>query len=167
MARKLLPAIRHFLFALLLSGLVAVPAGSRASSGDEAARRSSDVDVDVPGEVYQVRTLGSWREGDRAGTYRVVTLRGGFDRVQTVVMIQWMAQGLDQGVPGVVASRRVELLDDLGPVTVSAVRETAGPNGLDVAIRVTNVVSGERGDIEAAAGPPGQLMTKYIPTSKR
>ena len=127
----------------------------------------ADADIDVPGEVYQVRTLGSWRAGNHAGSYRVVTLRGGFDRAQTVVMIQWMAQGSDQGVPGVVASRRVELLDELGPVTVSAVRETRGPGGLDVSIRVSNVVSGERGDIEATAGPPGQLTAKYTPTSKQ
>jgi hypothetical protein len=159
------PAAR-FLFVMLLSGLVAVAAASRACLGDEAASRSSG-GIDVPGEVHEVRTLGSWRDGTRAGTYRVVTLRGGFDRVQTVVTIEWMEQGLDQGVPSVVAARQIELLGDLGPITVSAVQQTTAPNKLNVSIQVRNVVSGEEGNVEAVAGRPGQLTATYTPAGKR
>jgi hypothetical protein len=151
---------------MLVSGLLAVSAPLRASSGHEAASSSSG-GIEVPGEVYEVRTLGAWRDGSRAGTYRVVTLRGGFDHIQTVVIVQWLEQALDQGVPAVVAARRIELLDDLGPITVAAVQQTTAPNRLNVSIQVRNVVSGEEGNVEAVAGRPGQLTANYTPTRKR
>ena len=151
-----------------MSGLLAAAAPGPASSGDEAASGwNGDGDISLPGEVYEVRTLGAWRDGNRAGTYRVVTLRGGYDRVQTVVVVQWMAQELDQEAPSVVAARRVELLDDLGPITVAAVQATEAPNELKVSIRVRNTVSREEGEVHAVAGLPGQLTAEYAPTSRR
>lgn len=152
---------------ILMSGLVAASAPGCTHSNDEAASQvSGDVDVGVPGEVYEVRTLGAWRDGSRAGTYRIVTLRHGFDHVQTDVVIQWMEQGLDQEGPGVVAARRLEVLDDLGPITVE-VGEPTVSDGLSMPIHVKNVVSGEEGDVEAIVGAPGQLTAKYTPTGKR
>ena len=151
---------------MLLSGLLTTP--GPASLGDEAAGRlSGDIDVDVPGEVYGVQTVGSWRDGSRAGTYRVVTLRGGLDHVQTVVVIQWMEQGLGQAVPSVVAARRVEVLDDLGPIAVVAIQAMAVPNGLHLSIQVRNAVSGEEGSVEAFAGAPGRLTSEYASANKR
>jgi hypothetical protein len=159
------PASR-ILVVMLLSGLMAATAAGRPCPGVEAASGSGG-DVDVPGEVYEVRTLGSWRDGSRAGTYRVVTLRGGFDHLQTVVTIEWMEQRLDQGVPTVAAARQIELLDELGPITVSAIQQAPAPNRLSVSIHVRNIISGEEGRIEAIAGRPGQLSAKYTPTGKR
>jgi hypothetical protein len=169
LGRKILLApSTPLLCVMLVSGLLAASAPGEANSDDEAARGSSgELDIGLPGEVYEVRTLGAWRDGSRAGTYRVVTLRGGFDRVQTVVTIQWMEQGLDEEVPSVVAARRVELLDDLGPITVSAVRATAKPNELSLSIPVRNVVSGEAGNVQAVAVLPGQLTADYTAMSKR
>lgn len=153
---------------MLVTGLLVASVPSWTTSGGQATSRFSDrVDIAVPGEVYEVRTLGAWRDGSRAGTYRIVTLRGGFDHIQTVVMIQWMEQGLDQGAPSVVAARRVELLDDLGPIAVLAVRETTVPDGLNLSIQVRNTVTGEEGDVEAVAGPPGQLTATYTPAGRR
>jgi hypothetical protein len=148
---------------VLVSGLLAAPAPGHASSGDEPGS-TGELDIGVPGEVYEVRTLGTWRDGARAGTYRVVTLRGGLDHVRTDVLIQWMEQGLGEAVPSVVATQRVELLDDLGPITVPAVRETApAPNQLHVSIQTRHRVSGEEGNVEAVAGPPGQLTSEFAP----
>jgi hypothetical protein len=147
--------------------LVAAAAGPAISGAEAVSGWSDEGDIRLPGEVYEVRTLGAWRDGNRAGPYRVVTLRGGFDRVQTVVMIQWMEQRLDQQAPSVVAVRRVELLDDLGPITVSAVQATEAPNGLNLSIRVKNIVSGEEGDVRAVAARPGQLTAEYTPMNRR
>jgi hypothetical protein len=159
------PASR-ILVVMLLSGLLAATAAGRPCSGVQAAS-GSGVGIDVPSEVYEVRTLGSWRDGSRAGTYRVVMLRGGFDHLQTVVTIEWMEQRLDQGVPTVAAARQIELLDELGPITVSAVQQTTAPGRLNVSIHVRNMVSGEEGEVVAVAGRPGQLSAKYTPTGKR
>jgi hypothetical protein len=153
---------------MLVGAVVGVSLPAEASSGDAAdSRLSADVELEVPGEVYDIRSLGAWREGRRAGTYRVVTLRGGFDRIQTVVIVQWMEQASGQDVPAVVATRRIELLDELGPITVSAVEQTSAPNELNLAIQVKNVVSGEQGSVEAVAGRPGQLTVEYTPTRAR
>jgi hypothetical protein len=122
-----------------------------------ADRQDDGLDVGVPGNVYEVRTLGSWRDGKRAGAFRVVTLRGGFDHVHTSLIIQWMEQGLGEEAPDVVDERRVEGLDDLGPIVVLAVREAAAPDGLQLSIRTRNVVTGEEADVEVRAGAPGQL----------
>jgi hypothetical protein len=124
---------------------------------DGAADRQGGDLVGVPGNVHEVRTLGSWRDGNRAGTFRVVTLRGGFDQIQTSLIVQWMEQGLGEEAPDVVASRRVEVLEDLGPIVVLAVRETSVPDGLQLSIRYQNVVSGEESDLEVRAGAPGEL----------
>jgi hypothetical protein len=57
----------------------------------------------------------------------------------------------------VVAEQRVEALDDLGPITVSAVRETASSDGLHLSIATQHLVTGEEADVEVVAGAPGQL----------
>jgi hypothetical protein len=171
----LLASSRYAFLALLLSGLLAATACGRASPGEEAVSQSRgeiDIDVpdevvDVPGDVHEVRSLGAWRDGNRAGTYRVVTLRGGVDHIRTVVIVQWMEQAFGQGMPSVVAARRVELLDDLGPITVPSIRQRPSPDGLTVSIQVRNIVSGEEGAVEAVAGPPGQLTAEYTATGKR
>ena len=135
------------------------------------SRLPGDSHIGLPGEVYEVRSLGSEVENEdgssRAGTYRVVTLRVGFDHLQTVIVIQWMERGSGQEVPSVVAARRVELLDDLGPITVSPVRVTKAPNELNLSIRVENIVSGEVGEVQAVAGPPDRLTAKYTRKSRR
>ena len=111
----------------------------------------------MPGNVYEVRTLGSWRDGNHAGTFRIVTLRGGVDQIQTSLIIQWMEQGIGEGAPHVVDEQRVEALDGLGPITVLAMREAASSDGLHLSVRTRNVVTGEEADVEVVAGAPGQL----------
>jgi hypothetical protein len=160
--------VRRFLAAVLVFGLLAGGASGCARSGDAGAGPvSGEPGSDVPGDVYEVRTLGTWREGARAGAFRVVTLRAGFDRVQTVVIVQWMEQAMGAMAPDVVAARHVALLDDLGPVAVRAVRPTPVANGLRVSILISNLVSGEQGEVEVLAGAPGELTAAYAPASAR
>jgi hypothetical protein len=141
-----------------LCGVLALSACGTMPADGAADRQGGDL-AGVPGNVHEVRTLGSWRDGNRAGTFRVVTLRGGFDQIQTSLIVQWMEQGLGEEAPDVVASRRVEVLEDLGPIVVLAVRETSVPDGLQLSIRYKNVVSGEESDLEVHAGAPGELTS--------
>jgi hypothetical protein len=141
-----------------LGGVLALSACGTMPADGAADRQGGDL-VGVPGNVHEVRTLGSWRDGNRAGTFRVVTLRGGFDQIQTSLIVQWMEQGLGEEAPDVVASRRVEVLEDLGPIVVLAVRETSVPDGLQLSIRYQNEVSGGESDLEVRAGAPGELTS--------
>lgn len=161
--------MKRLLFSALICGvLVAAPAPGWASSVDEGVGRPPDaLDAGVPGNVYEVRTLGSWREGNRAGAFRLVILRGGFDRLQTVVLVQWMAQALGEDAPEVVDEQRIAILDELGPTAVRTVRSTPEPNGLRLSIRIRHLVTGAEGEVDVFAGGPGQLTSKYTPTRKR
>jgi len=145
--------------AVLCLAVWAVASCDRANPVGPATGAS---EVGLPGNVYEVRTLGSWRDGDRAGTFRVVTLRGGFDHVRTIIVVQWMQQGIGEEAPEVVAERRVELLDDLGPIAVVAVREVAPSDGLHLRVRTKNQVSGEEGEVEVLAHAPDRLTATYV-----
>ena len=115
----------------------------------------------VAPDVVDVRSLGEWRYGNRYGTYRVITRRGGIDRVQTAIIVEWLSQVMGEGSPAVVASRQVALLDDLGPITVAPAVYGKGPNQLTVSVEVKNTATGETGRVTSVAQAPGEMRTEY------
>ena len=115
----------------------------------------------VPPDVVDVRTLGDWRTGEASGTYRVVIRREGLERIQTMISVDWIATNLADGTPTVVASRSLDLLEDLGPIAIGGIVTRAHVNGLSIMVPVTNPVTGEAGVVDGMAGAPGELTGRY------
>lgn len=147
-----------FTSALLLAACSHL-SGSAGGALDPAV--SPDVEAVAP-DVVDVRSLGEWRYGDRFGTYRVITRRGGVDRVQTTITIEWLSQGLGEASPTVVASQKVGLLEELGPIAVAPAVYGRSPNRLTVSVQVRNTVTGEAGKVTSTAQAPGQLHADYL-----
>jgi hypothetical protein len=151
-----------FVGALLLVACSQAPGLADKPPTDDTTR---DLEIVAP-DVVDVRSLVEWRDGNRYGTYRVITRRGGIDRVQTAIVIQWLAPVMGEEWPSIVASRSVDLLEDLGPVTVAPAIYGKGPNQLTVSVEVKNTVTGEAGRVTSIARGPGQLRTEYVKSIK-
>lgn len=116
----------------------------------------------VAPDVVDVRSLGEWRYGNQYGTYRVITRRGGVDRVQTSITIEWLSPVMGEEAPSIVASRNVQLLEDLGPVTVASAVFGRGSNQLTVSVAVKNTATGEAGRVTTIAQAPGEMRVEYL-----
>ena len=111
--------------------------------------------------MVEVRSLGSWRIDDASGTYRVVIWRAGLERIHTLVAVDWIAADLGDGAPAIVASRPLDLLDELGPISVRDVSTRALASGMSIRVPVTNQATGEAGVVDSMAGAPGELTSRY------
>lgn len=149
---------------LILLGSVCAVAGLAAChppSPPPAAIAAVDGDT-VPADVVDVRTLGRWRTATGSGTFRVVTREGGLERVQTSVAVEWLASGLADATPELVAVREIALLGDLGPIAVLSIDRRERPGEIEIDVAVRNQVSREKGTVRAVAAGPGDLRADYL-----
>lgn len=141
--------------------IVAGLAACNPPSPPSAATAAVDDDT-VPVDVVDVRSLGRWRTDTGSGTFRVVTREGGLERVQTTVAVEWLASGLADATPELVAVREVELLGDLGPIAVVSIDRRERPGEIEIDVTVRNQVSREEGTVRAVAAGPGDLRADYV-----
>jgi hypothetical protein len=99
LVRRLLSAVRVRIF-VLAGGLLSIT-GTAAVSQDafEAALTT------LPGEVREVNSAGRWRTADAGGVYRVIVLRGGYERIADRLYIQWVRDGAADQQPRVIRTR--------------------------------------------------------------
>lgn len=153
----------HRLLGLGSACAVAGLAACHAPSPPPAATTAVDGDS-VPVDVVDVRTLGRWRTAAGSGTFRVVTRESGLERVQTSVAVEWLASGLADATPELVAVREIELLSDLGPIAVVSIDRRERPGEIEIDVAVRNQVSREEGTVRAVAVGPGNLRVHYAAT---
>lgn len=79
----------RYLFALL--SVLMLTGVARADALDDAVAA-------IPGEIEEVRLVGSWTMDDRQGGYRVVIARAGEDLSASRLFVQWLSVGDDGSV---------------------------------------------------------------------
>jgi hypothetical protein len=109
-------------------------------AGAAAADELSDHVAAIPGAVEEVRLGGSWQEGDRTGSYRIVVARNGGERITARLFIQWIAYGA-AGEATVEDSVEIKELAELGVDIVNFVSES-DVDGLSVFVETANDAGG-------------------------
>jgi hypothetical protein len=117
---------------LLLALAVAPPAFAQSDSLIDSLKT-------IPGNIEDVRIVGSWNQGGQSGVYRVLVARSGGDMVTARMFLQWLAYD-DNGGAKVTdtieieefAQLNVDIVDfnsssDGNPLTINI--QTLDPNG--------------------------------------
>lgn len=137
------------------------PSAPNTSLAPTAETTPCGPDARVAIDVVDVRSLGRWHAGDKSGNYRVVIRQEGFERIQTMIVVDWISSSLADGTLSVVASRPLNMLEELGPISVGPATSHSLPTGLSIVVPVTNQATGEKGVLETLAGAPGDLNSRY------
>ena len=82
----------------------------------------------VDPHIADVRTGGYWKEDGRDGHYRVVLSHGGWEEINTTVLLEWIATGRGEDRESTVAYSNVLFENLLGSVDISTF--TAYPSGV-------------------------------------
>jgi hypothetical protein len=92
------PVLTAALLALASVSLSAAPAAAEAKLAEKLATQ-------VPADIIEVQSIGTWTQDKRAGIYRTVTIISGADKEYAArVFVQWLAIKGDSGRAELVAT---------------------------------------------------------------
>ena len=117
--------------------------------------------ADLPASVREVRSAGRWRADTGSGVYRVIVVRGGYEKYSDLLFIQWIRVNVN-GEPDVVATVGVKEVNDDGPVTLTHSLRAEGTNRLTITLNTHHSASGQRAQVILVATTP----TKYSATRR-
>jgi hypothetical protein len=109
----------------------------------------------LPGEIQQVGSAGRWRTSEAQGFYRVIVLRGGYERVIQRLYVQWMRDADSENPPRVVATTGVTEINDAGPYTFTHALRAVATNRLRVTVDARHGYTGRRQRFVVEAAAPG------------
>jgi hypothetical protein len=92
----------------------------------------NDTVAAIPGEIEEVRLVGSWEMDGRQGGYRVVVARAGDDLSVSRLFVQWLSVA-DTGMVQLDHHQEIVDIADLG-VEVVDYRAESDPEGLSLFI---------------------------------
>ncbi len=97
-AQASVPMFAAALLSLAAITLHASPAAADAKSAERLATQ-------VPADIVEVQSIGTWTQDKQAGIYRTVTIISGIDREYAArVFVQWLAIKGDSGRAEIVAT---------------------------------------------------------------
>jgi hypothetical protein len=90
-----------------------------------------DADPSIDPGIVDVRSAGSWEDGDLSGTYRVVVRHYGFEEISSSIIFEWVAGDTRESPAHLIHS--VVFADALlGSVGINSLRSTDG--GVEVVL---------------------------------
>lgn len=138
------------LAALVLAPWLVHPPASAASATPEQAAAS------VPVELAEATTGGTWSDGGRAGTYRVLVMRTGAPGApQTLIYLQWIA--IPAGAAGeIVAAVPVRELNERKLPNAFLSLDSEANNEINVQVQVYDPNSEDSTAYTVKAMAPGR-----------
>lgn len=118
----------------------------------------------LPGEIHEIHSAGRWRTSEAEGFYRVIVLRGGYERVAQRLYVQWMRDGDSEGPPRVVATAGIAAINDPGPFTFAHALHAAATNQLHVTVDARHGYTGQRRQFVVVATTPGIYSVRVART---
>jgi hypothetical protein len=95
--------LRDKVLALALLSLASATAGAAPATAE--AKFAEKLATQVPADVIEVQSIGTWTQDKQAGIYRTVTIISGADKEYAArVFVQWLAIKGDSGRAEIVAT---------------------------------------------------------------
>ena len=111
---------------------------------------------EVPAEVVEVRSFGTWEAAEQSGHYRLVVTRSGFEHVTGEVYLEWIAE-TEEG-PVRVEATSVTEVNEAGTFAVGI--EVVERD--EVTVRLTNAYTQESSLLRICPGSPGVYVAKAV-----
>lgn len=113
-------------------------------------------DSNIPVEVVELRSFGSWEASEQKGHYRIIIKQYGYEHVKNTVFIQWIAESEEGN--SLVKSVPVSEVNE-PEVYAVGIREI---DGKKLRLSLTDTYTLDKSSIEIIVGLPGEYKASAV-----